>query len=355
MLKNRSIQSRMLSRLKRIYACASTLSSFSRFNSPREASFSSTTFLQQEQHRQHPKKIALVMGVANHRSIAWACVESFRQKHFDVVFTYQDDNISQHKKQAAMDTLIANSNQKQETGGKILEAIPCNVETDLPRLFQDQIPELLDGRTGLLDSIVHSIAYAPFKANSSGNCDSSISEASLQDFQTAHHISTFSLLETTRYAKSMMNSSLENGGQGASITALTYLGANRAVSNYGLMGPAKASLEACVRGLAVELGSFTLPSTASSTASSSSSSSNSQQQHSIRVNAVSAGPLRTLSSRGIPQFTELYQHVEKKAPLQRNVTHQEVADTVRFLATDGTGMTGQVIYVDAGYSSVVPV
>ena len=142
----------------------------------------------------------------------------------------------------------------------------------------------------------------------------------------AQQISAFSLLETAKFGQSVLNST------NSSITALTYLGSSRALPNYYLMGPAKASLEACVRGLAAELGS-----------------------QSIRVNAVSAGPLRTLSSRGIPQFTDLYQHVQEKAPLRRNVTGQEVADTISFLAIGGTGITGQVIYVDAGYSSVIPV
>ena len=308
------------------------------------------------------------MGVANHRSIAWACVESFRRRNFKVLVTYQDDPTNRHKKQAAMDKLLATL--PTDGNDNSVHALPCNVETDLPALFQERIPELLSSHQndshngawndGTLDAIVHSIAYAPFDTASPSI--NAMSEASWADFQTAHHISTYSLLETAKYAKSIMNSSIATsttphnateGGGGASITALTYLGANRAVPNYALMGPAKASLEACVRGLAVELGRFSQPS--STEQSSDTQQQQQQQQHSIRVNAVSAGPLRTLSSRGIPQFTELWQHVQDKAPLQRNVTHQEVADTVRFLATEGTGITGQVVYVDAGYSSVVPV
>ena len=211
---------------------------------------------------------------------------------------------------------------KLVAGDDKIKILQCNVETDIPRLFGEQVPEILSTHNLALSSIVHSIAYAPFADTNNLR----LSEASLDDFQMAQQISAFSLLETAKFGQSVLNST------NSSITALTYLGSSRALPNYYLMGPAKASLEACVRGLAAELGS-----------------------QSIRVNAVSAGPLRTLSSRGIPQFTDLYQHVQEKAPLRRNVTGQEVADTISFLAIGGTGITGQVIYVDAGYSSVIPV
>ena len=274
------------------------------------------------------RRTALVMGVANHRSIAWACVESFFQRDYNVIFTYQDSS-----KKTVMENMISSLGEKRSDSNRSVQAIPCNVETDIPKLFQEKIPELLSLRTNenpRLTSIVHSIAYASLSSGTE------LSEASLEDFQTAHHISTYSLLETAKYAKHAMTC------DNASITALSYLGANRAVSNYGLMGPAKASLEACVRGLALELGQYSLDTRGG-------------EPRSIRVNAVSAGPLRTLSSRGIPDFTRLYSSVQEAAPLRRTVTQQEVADTVRFLATEGTGITGQVIYVDGGYSSVVPV
>jgi enoyl-[acyl-carrier protein] reductase I len=251
------------------------------------------------------------MGVANHRSIAWACVESFRKIGYNVVVTYQN-----YKLKRSIDKLIGEDDN--------IQAVSCNVETEIPLLFQQRLPEL---NISSLDAIVHSIAYAPFGDDPSRL---KLSEASLQDFQTAQHISAYSLLETAQYGQPLLQPSTN-----PSITALTYLGAVRALSQYYLMGPAKASLEACVRGLALELGH--------------------QSGSKIRVNAVSAGPLRTLSSRGIPQFTELWQHVHETAPLKRPVTALEVADTVRFLATEGTGITGQVVYVDGGYSSVIPV
>jgi enoyl-[acyl-carrier protein] reductase I len=291
------------------------------------------------------------MGVANHRSIAWACVESFHQQGYQVLLTYQSE-----KQRPIIEKLIAPLQNNKE--GSLVTALPCNVETDIPQLFQEQIPNVLSkdpasaqsSEPVLLDAIVHSVAYAPF--DSKDNPHLVLSEASLQDFQLALHISTYSLLETAKYAKLAMNSALSNTTGAASITALTYLGSTRAVSNYYLMGPAKAALEATVRGLALELGHFSLH-----------DNNNNHHHHhhhhhhhrSIRVNAVSAGPLRTLSSRGIPNFAGLWQHTQESSPLRRNVTAQEVANTVRFLASqDASGITGQVVYVDAGYSSVVP-
>lgn len=264
------------------------------------------------------------MGVANHRSIAWACVESLRRNNFEVILTCQDDRTLK-----ALDTLLA-----RDPG---VSGLSCNVETDLPILLEQQIPELLSEKKGhnnaTLNAIVHSVANASYQKDSNNaNTSLQISNASWDDFGHAQHVSAFSLLETAKLAKPLLSSYDENDNVGSSITTLTYLGAVRAVPNYHLMGPAKASLEACVRGLAVELG----------------------PTHHCRVNAVSAGPLRTLSARGIPQFTDLYHHVEEKAPLRRNVTQQEVADTVAFLATEGTGITGQTLYVDGGYSSIVP-
>jgi enoyl-[acyl-carrier protein] reductase I len=295
-------------------------------------------------------KIALVMGVANHRSIAWACVEAFHKQGYHVLVTYQNEK---HRPQ--IEKLIASSllqsSKNTEEGSPRITAMPCNVETDIPRLFQEQIPTVLLSKKDpstpvlpLLDTIVHSIAYAPFDTPND-TPKLVLSEASLQDFQVALHVSAYSLLETAKYAKSMMNSSLLNTT--ASITALTYLGSIRAVSNYYLMGPAKAALEATVRGLALELGHFS--------SSCNNNNSNNNHDHCIRVNAVSAGPLRTLSSRGIPNFTGLWQHSQETSSLKRNVTAQEVANTVRFLASqDASGITGQVVYVDAGYSTIVP-
>ena len=248
------------------------------------------------------RKVALVMGVANHRSIAWATVESFlRYDDFDCILTYQSERY-----QSAVHKLI-------EGNDRILGAVAVDVQTDLPKLFSHDLPELLPDHAKI-HSIVHSIAY--------GNLQGSFLDASWSDFAQAQHISAYSLLETARCA--FQNPQLLSQDD-VSLTALSYLGAVRAVPNYHIMGPVKASLESIVRGLAAE-------------------------QTVMRVNAVSAGPLQTVSARSIPGFQQLYRQQQ-----DRPVTTQQVADTIRFLSTDGTGINGQVIYVDGGYSSRVDV
>ena len=253
-----------------------------------------------------PRKVALVMGVANKRSIAWATVESFlRDGNFDCILTYQSERY-----QSTVHKLV-------EGNDRILGAVAMDVQTDLPKLFSHHLPKLLQDKQHRIHAIVHSIAY--------GNLQGSFLDASWNDFAQAQHISAYSLLETARCA--LQNPQLLSD-DGPSLTALTYLGAVRAVPNYHIMGPAKASLESIVRGLAAE-------------------------QNTLRVNAVSAGPLPTLSARSIPGFGDLYRQQQQQ--LNRPVTTQQVADTIRFLSTDGVGINGQVIYVDGGYSSRVDV
>ena len=257
------------------------------------------------------RKTALIMGVANKRSIAWACVQSFLKRDYNVIFTYQSERF-QRTAQDLQCTCGSNVSQR-------LHALECNVTIDIPRLFQNQLPSLLqqlqqDSRPPQLDAIVHSLAYAPdMKTNN-------LLHTTREAFQVAHEISAYSLVEVARESQSLLHS------QSSSITALSYLGAVRAVPHYNVMGPAKASLEACIRGLALEMD--------------------------VRVNAVSAGPINTLSARGIEGITLLKRDVERRAPLRRNVTVEEVAETVAFLANEGTGITGQTIYVDGGYSIV---
>jgi enoyl-[acyl-carrier protein] reductase I len=249
-------------------------------------------------------RTALILGVANHRSIAWACVQSFLQRDYKVVFTYQNERFSY-----TANELIAGSFSSHH-----LQAIPCNVEDELPLLFSDRIAEVI-GSDAKIDAVVHSIAYAAPDAMKEG----SLLATSRESFLQAHNISSYSFLETVRCALPLLR-------EGSSLTALSYLGAVRAVPNYNVMGPAKASLEAVVRGLALEL-----------------------PHH--RVNAVSAGPINSLAARGISGFTRIRHDVEERAPLKRNVTVEEVANTIRFVASEATGMTGQTIYVDAGYST----
>lgn len=254
------------------------------------------------------RKTALVMGVANRRSIAWACVQSFLEKDYDVVFTFQHDRFDK----TAQDLIQSVKPNKNK-----IHALPCQVETEIPTLFQERIPEVL-GEDARLDALVHSIAYAPDLKGGS------LLDTSRESFQVTHDISAYSFLETAREALPMLQ-------QQSSLTALSFIGAVRAVPHYNVMGPAKASLESIVRGLALELG---------------------KQPHHIRVNAVSAGPLNTLAARGITGISEIRRNVEERAPLGRNITAKEVADTISFLATEGTGITGQTIYVDGGYSII---
>ena len=239
------------------------------------------------------KPLALVMGVANQRSIAWACVESLIESGYDCIITYQSTRF-----QGSVEKLM-------EGNPSIVGALACDVaQNEIPVLFASRIPNLTNQP---IDAIVHSIAYAPMV---------SLNEATWDDYAAAHHVSSYSLIQTCQHSKAK------------SVTTLSYLGAQRAVPNYHLIGSAKASLESLVRGLAVEYASDT------------------------RVNAVSAGPLKTVSARGIPEFGKLSQHVAQTAP--RTISAKEVADTVAFLATKGTGITGQTIFVDGGYSSILP-
>lgn len=246
-------------------------------------------------------KTALILGVANHRSIAWACVKSFVQQDYRVVLTYQNKRFAK-----TVENLIA-----KEAPSAL--ALPCNVEHELPSLFEERLPDLL-GEGKHLDLIVHAIAYAPPDAMKEG----SLLTTSRKSFLQAHDISAYSFLETTQCSLPMMK-------EGSSLTALSYLGAVRAVPNYNVMGPAKASLEGLVRGLALEMPTH-------------------------RVNAVSAGPINTLAARGISGFNQFRSEMEERAPLKRNVTIDEVARTVRFVGSEAAGMTGQTIYIDAGYS-----
>lgn len=255
------------------------------------------------------KRLALIMGVANKKSIAWACVNRFLRGGFDCILTVQNERFLPKIENQAENT--------DRTGGEgsILEYVVCDVKKDIPNLFTN-IQERVDGRQ--IDAIVHSVAYANFEKTT-------LSGASWDAYSEAQHISSYSLLETAREA--VQSDSLS---ENASLSTLSFLGAVRASQDYHIMGPAKASLEALVRGLAYEYGSK------------------------LRVNAVSAGPINTLAARGIPNFRDLQHGIAEDSPLRRNVTTDEVASTVHFLATEGTGITGQIIYVDAGYNSILP-
>lgn len=309
--------------------------------------------------------LAVVLGVANHRSIAWACVQSFLAKGTDCIVTYQSNRFA-----PTIQKLIEKQHQEMESGtgdgsryGRVLASFPCNVGVDgeLERLFEEQVPATIEQNshhhTRRLDALVHSIAYANFEKRP-------FSHASWDAFAESQRISAYSFLQAAHLAKPLMSntntSTVVDESRNAknlrspSMTALTYLGSIRSVPNYHIMAPAKASLESIVRGLAMEFGQGSGCS-GSATAGSSSGGDTNNNDDIIRVNAVSAGPVSTLAARGIPKFAQLYKQVAEQSPLGRPVEAQEVADTVRFVATEATAITGQIIYVDGGYSSIVPI
>lgn len=249
-------------------------------------------------------KKALIAGIASKRSIAWGIAEAMHREGAELAFTYPNDKMKERVEQAA-----------EAFGSEIV--LPMDVGDD------GQIEAAFVGvkdAWGALDIMVHAIAYAPREAIAGRFVDNTSREA----FQIAHDISSYSLTAMAHHAAPLMA-----GRNGAMIT-LSYLGAVQAVPHYNVMGLAKASLESNVRFLAQDLG-----------------------PDGIRVNAISAGPIKTLAAAGISGFRLMLDHVEKVAPLRRNVTQDEVGNTAAFLCSDlASGITGEVIYVDAGYRNI---
>jgi enoyl-[acyl-carrier protein] reductase I len=246
------------------------------------------------------KKI-LVTGMLSNRSIAYGIARAMHREGAQLAFTYQGEGVK--------DRVVSLAS---EFASDLI--FPCDVTSDeqIGALFAD-----LRARWDGLDGLVHSIAFAPREALSGDYLDSVSREA----FRAAHDISSYSFAALAKAALPMMQ------GRPASLVTLTYLGAERAMPNYNVMGLAKASLEANVRYMAYSLGA-----------------------KGIRVNAISAGPIKTLAAAGIGDFGRILRYNEKVAPLHRNVTTEEVGNTAAFLASDlASGITGQVIYVDAGF------
>jgi enoyl-[acyl-carrier protein] reductase I len=241
------------------------------------------------------KKIVL-MGVVNKSSIAWGCALALKKCGAEVIYTYQNDRV---KKQ--LDRLIDENDATVE----------CDVAADdnIEKAFIE-----IKERFGNIDGVIHSIAFAPKEA-----LEGDITDAPRESFSIAHEISSFSLIAVAREARKILN-------PGGSIATLTYIGSSRAVSNYNIMGLAKASLEASVRYLAHDLA-----------------------EQDIRVNAVSSGAIKTLASSGIKGFRELLDDAATRTPAGKQVTIEEVGNTVAFLMSDlSTGITGDLIYVDKG-------
>ena len=249
-------------------------------------------------------KKALIVGLASNRSIAYGIAKSFHEQGAELAFTYQNEKLkSRVEKMAA------------EFGSNL--TFPCDVSSDeeIQAVFAE-----LGQSWNQLDALVHSVAFAPADQISGDYIDN----ATREGFRIAHDISAYSLVALSKAALPMMQES-----QGAILT-LSYYGAEKAVPNYNVMGIAKASLEASVRYLASSLGA-----------------------RGIRVNAISAGPIKTLAAAGIKDFRKIQSAYASVTPLQRNVTIEEVGQTGSFLCSNmASGITGEVVHVDAGYHAV---
>lgn len=249
-------------------------------------------------------KKALVLGIASNRSIAWGIADSLHKNGAELAFTYQNDKLK-----GRVETLA------NECESDII--MPCDVSED------GSIKNMLDklsSKWNEFDIIIHSLAFAP-REELEGNY---VEKTTKEGFLSAHSISSYSLLELCKEAQPMLK------GSSPSVISLSYLGAVRGMPNYNVMGVAKASLEANVRYLAYAMG-----------------------ENNIRVNCISAGPIKTLAAAGISNFRKMLDHVEKNSPLKRNVTIQEVGNTASFLASDNaSGITGQTLYVDSGYNII---
>ena len=249
-------------------------------------------------------KTALVFGVANRRSIAWGIAQALAAEGATLAFTYQGERIEAGVRELA-----------GSLGSTVV--LPCDVtkDEDLDTVFETVGKEL-----GGLDILIHAVAFAARE-----DLEGRFTDTKRSNFAMAMDISAYSLTAMVQRAEPMM----EARGGGA-VLAMTYLGGERAVPKYNVMGVAKSALDSSVRYLAMELG-----------------------EKNIRVNAISAGPIRTLAARSISGFTVMEEHYEKRAPLRRNVDASEVGQTALFLCSPmASGITGEIVHVDAGYHSI---
>jgi enoyl-[acyl-carrier protein] reductase I len=246
-------------------------------------------------------KTYVVMGVANKRSIAWGIARSLHEAGARLIFTYAGERFEKGVKDLA-GTLEGSDNL----------FLQCDVtsDEDIEKCF-----ETIKEEVGTIHGIAHCIAFAK-KEELAGDYMNTTRDG----FLLAHNISSYSLTAVSKAAKDLMT-------EGGSIVTLTYLGGERVLENYNVMGVAKASLEASVKYLASDLG-----------------------KAGVRVNAISAGPIRTLSAKGVGDFNTILKEIEERAPLRRNTTQEEVGDTAVFLFSDmSRGITGENIHVDSGY------
>ncbi len=246
-------------------------------------------------------KKAAIFGVANDRSIAWAIAEAFHAESAELAFTFAGEMLEKRVRPLA-----------EGIGARII--LPCDVtkDEDVEKVFAT-----LKQEWGGLDILIHAIAFA-----NKEDLANPYVQTSRAGFQLAMDVSAYSLVALTRHAAPLME------GRNGAVLTLTYMGSEKVIPNYNVMGVAKAALEASVRYLAHDLG-----------------------PKGIRVNAISAGPLRTLAAAGISDFKSMLHHVAERAPLKRNIDAEEVGKTALYLCSDwGSAVTGEVMHVDAGYN-----
>jgi enoyl-[acyl-carrier protein] reductase I len=247
-------------------------------------------------------KKVLIVGLISDRSIAWGIAQAMRREGAEIAFTYQNEKIKDRVSKLAA-----------ECGSTI--TVECDVQSDeqIDNVFVE-LGKHWDG----LDCIVHSVAFAPREALDGDYVNATTRE----NFRIAHDVSSYSFTALAKAGRDMMK------GRNGSLLTLSYLGAERAIPNYNVMGVAKASLEANVRYMAVSLGA-----------------------EGTRVNAISAGPIRTLAASGINDFKAMLSKAADAAPLKKNVTIEEVGNAAAFLCSDlASGITGELTYVDCGYN-----
>lgn len=249
-------------------------------------------------------KKALITGVASERSIATGIAEAMRREGAELAFTYQGDKLKSRVEEFA-----------HEQGSNLVMPLDVTRDAEIDAVFGT-----LKDTWGGIDIVIHSIGFAPRELLMGGYLES----VTRDGYALAHDISAYSFAALGKAARPLMQ------GRRASLVTLTYLGAERAVPMYNVMGPAKASLEANVRYMAAELG-----------------------PEGIRVNGISAGPIKTLAAAGIKGFRSMLANAEKVSALKRNVSIDEVGNAAAFLSSDlASGITGQIVYVDAGFNVI---
>ena len=249
-------------------------------------------------------KRAVIVGVASNRSIAWGIAQAMHREGAELAFTYQTEKLEQRVRKLAA-----------EAGSEIVLPLDVGDDAQIDGFFEE-----LGRRWDGLDILVHSVAFAPADQLEGRYIDA----VSREGFKIAHDVSSYSLAALAKRAAPMMQ------GRAGALLTLSYLGAVRALPSYNVMGLAKASLEANVRFLALDLG-----------------------PENIRVNAISAGPIRTLAASGVKGLRQMLARTASASPLKRNVSIDDVGNAGAFLCSDlAAGVTGHVLYVDAGYNIV---